>query len=66
MIGQKQKVLIEGAYEQTDLLLQGRNQYQGADVDGLVLINEGSGEPGDFHLVDIIEAHPYDLIGRIS
>ncbi len=65
MIGQKQKVLIEGAYEETDLLLKGRNQYQGADVDGLVLINEGSGSPGHFHTVDIVDAHPYDLIGRI-
>jgi ribosomal protein S12 methylthiotransferase len=66
MIGQKQKVLIEGTYEETDLLLQGRNKYQGADVDGLVLINEGSGDPGTFQMVDIIDAHPYDLVGKIS
>ncbi len=66
MIGQKQKVLIEGAYEETDLLLQSRNKYQGPDVDGLVLINEGSGDPGAFQMVDIVDAHPYDLIGKIS
>jgi len=65
MIGQKQKVLVEGAYEETDLLLQGRNQYQGADVDGVVLINEGTSDPGQFQTVEIIDAHPYDLIGRI-
>jgi len=66
MIGQKQKVLIEGAYEETDLLLQARNKYQGPDVDGLVLINEGSGTPGAFQMADIVDAHPYDLIGKIS
>ncbi|NQU65957.1 MAG: 30S ribosomal protein S12 methylthiotransferase RimO [SAR324 cluster bacterium] len=66
MIGQKQKVLIEGTYEETDLLIQGRNQYQGADVDGLVLINEGSGNTGGFQMVEIVDAHPYDLIGKIS
>lgn len=65
MIGQKQKVLIEGTYEETDLLLKGRNQYQGAEVDGLVLINEGIGISGDFQLVDIVDAHPYDLVGKI-
>lgn len=65
MIGQKQKVLIEGAYEETDLLLRGRNQYQGPEVDGLVLINEGAGNPGQFQSVEIVDAHPYDLIARI-
>ena len=65
MVGQKQKVLIEGAYEETDLLLKGRNQYQGVEVDGLVLINEGSGQPGQFQTVEIVDAHPYDLIARI-
>lgn len=65
MVGQKQKVLIEGAYEETDLLLKGRNPYQGPEVDGLVLINEGSGDPGQFQTVEIVDAHPYDLIARI-
>jgi len=66
MIGQKQKVLIEGAYEETDLLLKGRNQFQGPEVDGLVLVNEGVGQPGEFQTVEITDAHPYDLIGKIS
>jgi len=65
MVGQKQKVLVEGAYEETDLLLKARNQYQGPEVDGVVLINEGIGTPEQFQTVEIVEAHPYDLIGRI-
>lgn len=65
IIGQKQKVLLEGAYEETDLLLQGRMGTQGPEVDGLVLINEGSGTIGQFHTVEISDAHPYDLVGRI-
>jgi ribosomal protein S12 methylthiotransferase len=65
MIGQKQKVLLEGTSSETEHLLQGRNQYQGIEVDGVVLINDGSGKFGTFHQVLITEAHPYDLIGRI-
>ena len=66
MVGQKQKVLIEGVYEETDLLLKGRNKYQGVDVDGLVLINEGAGDLETFQIVEIVDAHPYDLVGKIS
>lgn len=64
-IGQIQKVLVEGFYDETDLLVQGRNQYQGVDVDGVVLINEGGTINGEFCNVEIIEAHPYDLIGKV-
>ncbi len=66
MIGQIQKVLVEGTYEETDLLLKGRNKYQGADVDGIVLINDGYADAGQFCKVRITEAHPYDLIGEIK
>lgn len=64
-VGQIQKVLLEGVSQETDLLLQARNKYQGVDVDGVVLINEGNANPGEFHNVEIIEAHPYDLVAKI-
>ena len=64
-IGQIQKVLIEGIYEETELLLKGRNRCQGPDVDGLVLVNSGQAEAGEFTSVRITGAHPYDLIGEI-
>ncbi|MBU2514427.1 30S ribosomal protein S12 methylthiotransferase RimO [bacterium] len=65
MIGQIQKVLVEGRYEETDLLIKGRNKFQGVEVDGLVLINDGDANAGDFNQVEITEAHPYDLIGKV-
>ncbi len=64
-IGQIQKVLIEGEYEETALLLKGRTRFQGAEIDGNVLINDGIGEIGQFCNVKITEAHPYDLVGGI-
>lgn len=64
-IGERLSVLVEGYSEETDLLLRGRAAFQGPEVDGVVLINEGQAKAGAFHRVEITEAHPYDLVGRI-
>ena len=64
-VGQVARVLVEGPSEETDLLLQGRAEFQGPEVDGVVLINEGQATAGDFHQVEFTEAHAYDLVGRI-
>ena len=64
-IGEKMKVLVDGFSTESDLLLQGRSEYQGPEVDGLVYINEGTACPGTFHTVEISKVHEYDLIGRI-
>ena len=64
-VGQRLKVLVEGPHPETPLLLQGRAAFQGPEVDGLVLINEGTATAGDFHTVEITEAHEYDLVGGV-
>lgn len=65
-IGDRMKVLVEGLSDETDLLLQGRTEHQAPGIDGVVLINDGEAEPGVFVDVEITEAHPYDLVGRVS
>ncbi len=64
-IGNVERVLVEGHSPETELLLQGRASFQGPEVDGVVLINEGQATAGAFHQVEITEAHAYDLVGRI-
>ncbi|MBF0276258.1 MAG: 30S ribosomal protein S12 methylthiotransferase RimO [SAR324 cluster bacterium] len=64
-LGKTLKVLVDGVSEESDLLLQGRSQYQGPNVDGLVYINEGNAVPQQFNEVEITDAHPYDLVGRL-
>jgi ribosomal protein S12 methylthiotransferase len=64
-VGSRLRVLVEGPSKETDLLLQGRAEHQAPDIDGVVLINEGESIPGRFETVEIVEAHPYDLVGRI-
>ena len=68
-IGETVRVLFEGQSKETELLWQGRMETQAPDIDGCVLINDApAGEtprPGDFVNVLIMEAHEYDLVGRI-
>lgn len=64
-IGKTLDVLVEGAHEETDLLLQGRHQGQAPDIDGKVIINDGWAHPGEIVKVEITEVHEYDLVGRI-
>jgi len=64
-VGRVLPVLVEGPSPETDLLLQGRAAFQGPEVDGVVLINEGTAVVGGFNRVEITEAHAYDLVGRI-
>jgi ribosomal protein S12 methylthiotransferase len=60
-------VLIEGAAEETDLLIQGRMPTQAAEIDGRVLINEISGlsrlpKPGDLVEVELTEVMPHEYV----
>lgn len=64
-VGKKELVLVEGVSRETDLLLEGRSRYQAPDIDGCVLINDGTANPGDILTVEITEAHTYDLVGGI-
>jgi ribosomal protein S12 methylthiotransferase len=64
-VGERVEVLVEGSHPDTDLLLRGRMATQAPDIDGQILINDGTAEVGTFVTCEIVEAHPYDLVGRI-
>jgi ribosomal protein S12 methylthiotransferase len=59
------EVLIEGTHADTDLLLRGRLSTQAPEVDGSVLVNDGTAAPGTFVTCQVTDAHPYDLVARI-
>jgi ribosomal protein S12 methylthiotransferase len=64
-VGELVEVLVEGTHPDSDLLLRGRMATQAPEVDGAVVINDGTAEAGSFVTCEITEAHPYDLVGRI-
>jgi ribosomal protein S12 methylthiotransferase len=80
LVGQRLPLMIEGQSEETELLLQGRLPTQAQEIDGHVLINDISGDSGDLEEeltarpliagdlveVEITEAMPHDLVGRVT
>lgn len=64
-VGSRVDVLVEGVSDESDLLLQGRTEHQAPGIDGVVLINDGEANAGEFASVEVTEAHPYDLVGRV-
>jgi ribosomal protein S12 methylthiotransferase len=68
MIGRQVEVLIEGASDESELLLKGRMETQAPDIDGHVLINDSGDvtvKSGEFYQVEITDSMEYDLIGRV-
>jgi ribosomal protein S12 methylthiotransferase len=64
-LGERVEVLVEGTHPDTDLLLRGRTPGQAPEIDGQVIINDGTAEAGAFVTCVVTEAHPYDLVARI-
>jgi ribosomal protein S12 methylthiotransferase len=64
-VGERLQVLVEGSHPDSDLLLKGRTAAQAPEIDGSVIINDGTAPPGSFVTCEITEAHAYDLVGRI-
>jgi ribosomal protein S12 methylthiotransferase len=64
-IGKTIDVLVEGAHDETELLIQGRHAGQAPDIDGKVIINDGLARPGEIVKVKITEVLDYDLVGYI-
>jgi ribosomal protein S12 methylthiotransferase len=64
-VGERVEVLVEGAHEDTDLLLVGRTATQAPEIDGRVILNDGTALTGEFVNAEITESHDYDLVARI-
>jgi ribosomal protein S12 methylthiotransferase len=59
------EVLVEGLHEDSDLLLVGRTAGQAPEIDGRVILNDGSAGAGEFVSAVITESHDYDFVARI-
>ncbi len=65
LVGRTLEVFVEGACEESEHLLQGRHRGMAPEVDGRVLINDGLAPAGTIVEVEITDAFPSDLVGRI-
>jgi ribosomal protein S12 methylthiotransferase len=65
LVGKTLPALVAGPLAEMELLLEARLQRQAPEIDGRLLINDGSALPGSLVEVEITDAHAYDTVGRI-
>jgi ribosomal protein S12 methylthiotransferase len=65
LIGKRLPALVAGRLPEMELLTEGRLQRQAPEIDGRLLINDGTAPAGSLVEVEITDAHPYDVVGRL-
>ena len=69
LVGREFDLLLEGASDETELLLEGRTAMHAPEIDGKVFVNDypDGQEPkeGEFYRCRITAAHDYDLVAEI-
>src|SRR3989442_15920899 len=62
LIGNTIEVMVDGVSEETELLLEARHEGQAPEIDGVVYLNDGQANSGDFAKVEITDAAAYYLV----
>jgi ribosomal protein S12 methylthiotransferase len=65
LVGRTLPVLVEGVSAESEHLLAGRHAGMAPEIDGRLLINDGVAPAGTLVEVEITDAFPSDLVGRI-
>jgi ribosomal protein S12 methylthiotransferase len=69
LVGRDYDLLLLGASEETDLLLEGRTAMHAPEIDGKVFVNDYPAgavpREGEFYRCRITAAHDYDLVAEI-
>ena len=65
LIGQRVEVLVDGASDQHEYVLQGRHAGQAPDIDGVVYLSGAELRPGEMVTAEITQSADYDLVGEV-
>ncbi len=65
LVGRRLEALVEGVCKETEHLLEGRHRGMAPEIDGRLLINDGTVDAPALVEVEITEAHADDLVGAI-
>ena len=66
MVGQQIRVLVDGPSSESDLLLDGRHEGQAPEIDGKVVLTDGTAERGDMVMATITQASAHDLVASLD
>ena len=65
LVGRELDVLVEGASEEHEFVMEGRHAGQAPDIDGKVYLSGGEAHAGEMRRVRITQASDYDLVGDL-
>ncbi len=65
LIGTELEVMIDSISDESDYMLEGRTQGQALGIDGKVLTNDGTAQPGNIVKVLVEQNFDYDFLGPI-
>ncbi len=65
LVGRRLEAIVAGPLEEMGILTEARLRRQAPEIDGRLIINDGSAPAGSLVEVEITEAHAYDLVGRL-
>ncbi len=63
-VGQELSVLVEGASDESDLVMVGRHAGQAPEVDGAVYLSHGPVQPGTLCTAKVVSVTEYDLLAE--
>ncbi len=66
LIGTQIRVLVDGPSVESDLLLDGRHEGQAPEIDGKVVLTDGTAQRGDMVTATITQASAHDLIASLD
>lgn len=65
LVGRELEVLVDGPSEESDILLDGRWWGQAPEVDGKIILANGSARPGEIRRAVVTQAADYDLVADL-
>lgn len=66
MVGQQIRVLVDGPSSESDLLLDGRHEGQAPEIDGKVVLTDGTAQRGDMVMATITQTSAHDLVASLD
>lgn len=64
-VGQTLEVLVEAESDESEFLLQGRHRGQAPDIDGHVILANGTAQPGEVRKALVTASTDYDLVANL-
>ena len=66
LVGQQIRVLVDGPSTESELLLDGRHEGQAPEIDGKVVLTDGTAQRGDMVMATITQASAHDLVASLD